>query len=414
MTQPAIRMERLTKRYRIGERAPYRTLRGVLNRALAPPFLRRRPARAEAEDYVWAVNDVTFDVEQGEVLGLIGRNGAGKSTLLKLIARITEPTSGHAEVRGVLGALLEVGTGFHLELTGRENIYLNGAILGMRRAAINRRFDEIVDFSGVERFLDTPVKHYSSGMFLRLAFSVAAHLEPDILVVDEVLAVGDAEFQRKCLGKVHDVSSEGRTVLLVSHNLAAVTGLCSRTVWLDQGGVAAIGETEDVVRRYLAASEAGAGGDLAERRDREGTGRLRFTAFRVESADGAPVQAVMSGDSVRLVAEYAAEPGIRDVTARFQLTNSLGHVVLTFWTEAAGQRFEAPPERGRIIAEAPRLPLLADHYTVTLWAGVQGHTADQIDAGYIDVADGDFYGTGKSMQGHRHGVFQVEHSWRIE
>ncbi|MDE2766177.1 MAG: Wzt carbohydrate-binding domain-containing protein, partial [Chloroflexota bacterium] len=256
--------------------------------------------------------------------------------------------------------------------------------------------------------------HYSSGMFLRLAFSVAAHLEPDILVVDEVLAVGDAEFQRKCLGKVHDVSAEGRTVLLVSHNLAAVTGLCARAVWLDQGSVSAIGETEEVVRRYLAASEAGAGGDLAERRDREGTGRLRFTAFRVEGADGAPAPSVMSGDSVRLVAEYAAEPGVRDVTARFQLANSLGHVVLTFWTEATGQRFEHAPERGRIVVEAPRLPLLADHYTVTLWASVQGHTADQIDAGYIDVADGDFYGTGKSMQGHRHGVFQVEHSWRIE
>ena len=337
MAAPAIRVEHLAKRYRIGERAPYRTLRGVLNRALTRPFRRAQSDHAGDEGYVWAVNDVTFDVEQGEVLGLIGRNGAGKSTLLKLIARITEPTSGHAEVRGVLGALLEVGTGFHPELTGRENVYLNGAILGMRRAAINRRFDEIVEFSGVERFLDTPVKHYSSGMFLRLAFSVAAHLEPDILVVDEVLAVGDAEFQRKCLGKVHDVSAEGRTVLLVSHNLAAVTGLCARAVWLDQGGVAAIGETEEVVRRYLAASEAGTGGDLAERRDREGTGRLRFTGFRVESADGAPAPSVMSGDSVRLVAEYAAEPGIRDVAARFQLANSLGHVVLTFWTEATGQ-----------------------------------------------------------------------------
>jgi lipopolysaccharide transport system ATP-binding protein len=249
-----LRVEGLGKSYRIGEREPYRALRDVLTDALtAPARLARRQRRSKpaSTDRIWALADVSFDVRQGQVLGLIGRNGAGKSTLLKVLSRITEPTTGQVTLRGRVGSLLEVGTGFHPELTGRENIFLNGTILGMRRAEIVRRFDEIVEFAGVTRFLDTPVKRYSSGMQVRLAFAVAAHLEPEILLVDEVLAVGDAEFQEKCLGKMRDVTQEGRTVVFVSHNLAAVRSLCSRALLLEQGRLAFDGPTDEAVERYL-------------------------------------------------------------------------------------------------------------------------------------------------------------------
>jgi len=249
-----LRVEGLGKSYRIGEREPYKALRDVITDMLtAPVRLARgiRRAKPAPTDRIWALSGVSFDVRQGEVLGLIGRNGAGKSTLLKVLSRITEPTEGQVTLRGRVGSLLEVGTGFHPELTGRENIFLNGTILGMRRAEIARRFDEIVEFSGVERFLDTPVKRYSSGMQVRLAFAVAAHLEPEILLVDEVLAVGDAEFQEKCLGKMRDVTREGRTVVFVSHNLAAVRSLCTRALLLEQGQLVFDGSADHAVDRYL-------------------------------------------------------------------------------------------------------------------------------------------------------------------
>ena len=241
----AISTEGLGKRYRIGaKQARYRTLRDTLADGFSAPF-KKAAALLRGEAYgaasldrdIWALRNVSFEVEHGEVVGLIGRNGAGKSTALKVLSRITEPTEGQATIHGRVGTLLEVGTGFHPELTGRENIYLSGAILGMRKAEIERKFDEIVDFSEIETFLDTPVKHYSSGMYVRLAFAVAAHLEPEILVVDEVLAVGDALFQRKCLGKMGDVARGGRTVLFVSHNMKSIRNLCQRAVWLDQGEV---------------------------------------------------------------------------------------------------------------------------------------------------------------------------------
>ncbi len=255
----AIQVEGLGKRYHIGrQQAGYETIRETVTRMILSPFrkaerLMRGQASAAAglDETIWALRDVSFEVQHGEVLGIIGRNGAGKSTLLKILSRITEPTEGYADVYGRIGSLLEVGTGFHPELTGRENIYLNGAVLGMKRAEIAGKFDEIVAFAEVERFVDTPVKHYSSGMYLRLAFAVAAHLEPEILVVDEVLAVGDAAFQRKCLGKMGDVAREGRTVLFVSHNMVAVRNLCSRTIWLQDGCIFQVGETTAVTEDYL-------------------------------------------------------------------------------------------------------------------------------------------------------------------
>ncbi len=246
----AIRVAGLGKQFRLGRvRNEYPTLREALARS-AGRLLRRRREQLE-DDTIWALRDVSFEVRQGELLGVIGANGAGKSTLLKILSRITEPTTGRAEVRGRLGSLLEVGTGFHLELTGRENTFLSGAILGMKREEIARRFDEIVAFAEVERFIDTPVKYYSSGMYLRLAFAVAAHLEPEILLVDEVLAVGDAAFQQKCLGKMDSVARAGRTILFVSHNMLAVQSLCERALWLKQGSVVADGPAANVIADYM-------------------------------------------------------------------------------------------------------------------------------------------------------------------
>src|SRR5579864_144691 len=251
----AIRAEGLGKRFRVGPRVPYGSLRESLTAAFSSPgrlFARAARAGSTPDDRIWALSDVSFEVSHGEVIGIVGRNGSGKSTLLKILSRITEPTTGWAEVHGRIGSLLEVGTGFHPELTGRENVFVNGAILGMRRADIVRRFDEIVAFAEVNRFIDTPVKHYSSGMQMRLAFAVAAHLEPEILLVDEVLAVGDVAFQRKCLGKMDDVSRKGRTVLFVSHQMNQIRRLCGRTIWLEGGRVVRIGPTAEVASAYEA------------------------------------------------------------------------------------------------------------------------------------------------------------------
>lgn len=258
MSEAAIHVEGLGKRYRVGERERYFALRDVLARAISAPF--RRGSRNRSTDYLWALRDVSFDISQGEVVGLIGRNGAGKTTLLKLLSRITRPTSGFAEIRGRVGSLLEVGTGFHSELTGRENIYLSGAILGMSKREIDQKREAIVDFSGVERFLDTPLKYFSTGMQMRLAFAVAAHLEPEILLVDEVLAVGDLEFQRKCLGKMQEVSSSGRTIVFVSHQMNQIRRLCERALWIDAGQIREEGPTSQVISSYESAMMRGTQG----------------------------------------------------------------------------------------------------------------------------------------------------------
>jgi lipopolysaccharide transport system ATP-binding protein len=248
MSDVVIHVEGLGKRYRVGERERYLALRDVLTRAFAAPF--RRGQERRTRDFMWALRDVSLDVRQGEVIGLIGRNGAGKTTLLKILSRITRPTEGFAEIHGRVGSLLEVGTGFHPELTGRENIYLSGAILGMSRREISQKYDAIVDFAGVERHIETPLKHYSTGMQMRLAFSVAAHLEPEILLVDEVLAVGDIEFQKKCLGKMQDVSKSGRTIVFVSHQMNQIRRLCERVVWIDAGSLRGDGIAERVISAY--------------------------------------------------------------------------------------------------------------------------------------------------------------------
>ncbi len=333
MTDVVIRAENLSKRYHIGEREPYLTLRDVLTRALkasARIFHSRPPASSNGHDrYIWALKDVSFEIRQGEVVGVIGRNGAGKSTLLKILARVTKPTRGFAEVHGRVGSLLEVGTGFHQELTGRENTYLNGAILGMRRREIDRKFDEIVAFAEIERFIDSPVKHYSSGMYIRLAFAVAAHLEPEILFVDEVLAVGDGAFQKKCLGKMGEVAQQGRTVVFVSHNLAAVGALCHSAVLLSSGRIVKHGPTQSVISEYLAGTDSIAGRlDLTSPGvQRRGDRSLYFVAARLLDENGDEVSAAIEGRpfelELTLMGRKKSELCILSVTLVDQFGNDL-------------------------------------------------------------------------------------------
>jgi lipopolysaccharide transport system ATP-binding protein len=302
----AIRAENVAKLYRIGRQERYKTLRDSLSDLTAAPlrWLRRRNCNGRGErETIWALNDVSFEVRRGEAVGIIGRNGAGKSTLLKILSRITEPTGGRITVHGRVGSLLEVGTGFHPELTGRENVYLNGAILGMRRTEIARKFDDIVAFAEVAQFIDTPVKHYSSGMYMRLGFAVAAHLEPEILVVDEVLAVGDLLFQKKCLGKMGDITAAGRTVLFVSHNLGAVRNLCSRALLLRQGRLLEAGATADVLRSYLSDDVSTTGQWHQSGAPRPGR-EVRLLSARVLSGEGQVTSVVDSDQPFDIAVEY--------------------------------------------------------------------------------------------------------------
>jgi lipopolysaccharide transport system ATP-binding protein len=337
MSSVAVRVEGLGKRYRIGTAAPrHDTFRDALVGAITAPFRNLRDLRRlsrfedDGDDVMWALRDVSFDVRHGEVLGVIGRNGAGKSTLLKVLSRITDPTTGRAEVHGRVGALLEVGTGFHADLTGRQNIYLNGSILGMDREYIRRRFDEIVEFAGVEKHIDTPVKRYSSGMYLRLAFAVAAHLEPEVLIVDEVLAVGDAEFQKKCMGKMGEVAREGRTVLFVSHNLAAVRTLCDSALLLRGGEVAARGDTESVISAYLSEQSSSATGERVwvDLDEAPGDDDIRVTAMRVLNSFDIPVAEVGDTEDFQVELQYEVLNQLRNAQVGFQILTADGIVVL--------------------------------------------------------------------------------------
>jgi len=337
MSGIAIQVEGLSKQYRIGSKQEsYKTLRDTLSDAFASPFRRvgklirgQATGAAELDETIWALKDVSLEVKRGEVVGIIGRNGAGKTTLLKILSRVTEPTEGYAEIHGRVGSLLEVGTGFHPELTGRENIYLNGAILGMKKAEIERKFDEIVAFAEIEKFMDTPVKHYSSGMYVRLAFAVAAHLEPEILLVDEVLAVGDAAFQKKCLGKMGDVAKEGRTVLFVSHNMFSLQNLCTRGILLESGQIAMQGGITDVINRYLDSGREQSGEVSWDSPDvAPGNERVRLKAVRVVSEDGATGEVDISKEFRIEIDYWNLEPDSRRLVS-VHLHNSMGICVLT-------------------------------------------------------------------------------------
>jgi lipopolysaccharide transport system ATP-binding protein len=418
MSEVVIRLDGLSKMYALGVGQPsYRTLRDTVTETFRASvrglggFVRGRRERAQPDNTVWALNDLCLEIRRGEAVGIIGRNGAGKSTLLKILSRITEPTSGTAEIRGRIGSLLEVGTGFHPELTGRENIYLNGSILGMKRVEIDRRFDEIVAFSEIERFIDTPVKHYSSGMYLRLAFSVAAHLDPEILLIDEVLAVGDAAFQKKCLGKMNDVTGQGRTILFVSHNMAAIAALCSRAVFLDRGQLVLASETAKVVDAYMRSVEEVASTRLEDRVERRGTQALRFLDLEFQNADGEKIVVAYSSQTIVLAIRYRAQEAtaLNRVIFFVQVRGKHGEPLFQLETTAAGQPMDIP-SRGIMLCKIPRLPLRPGRYSFGVLARVSGMVADEVEhAAILDVEPGDFFGTGRVPYGA--GPLLVDHSW---
>lgn len=386
MPDVAIRMDGLGKRYRIGTPRHYRALRdvaaGALDRALGRSAPRPEPSEPE---WFWALRDLTCTVTRGEALGVIGVNGAGKSTLLKVLARITAPTEGRAMIAGRVGSLLEVGTGFHPELTGRENIFLNGAILGMRKQDIERKFDAMVDFSGVERFIDTPVKHYSSGMYVRLAFSVAAHLEPDILLVDEVLAVGDAAFQQKCLGKMDEIGRSGRTILFISHNMAAIRRLCTRALLLTQGRIAKDGVPEEVIRAYLAGVERpeAEGEALAARTDRSGHGRVRVTELTVDTA-GAQDGHLRTGRDGVLTIRYAAAKGVARLPfLHVNCTVFDVHGTPLFSCTTSQRDFTRLAPEGRLICRISQVPLIPGRYTLNILLKDEQGFADRISRALV-------------------------------
>jgi lipopolysaccharide transport system ATP-binding protein len=420
MNDTAITVENLSKQYIIGhKRTQGDGLRHVIEAAVRAPFTSLRSRREQAtksKDEFWALKNVSFSVNQGEAVGIIGRNGAGKSTLLKLLSRITEPTTGLIRYTGRVSSLLEVGTGFHPELTGRENIFLNAAILGMKRSDIARKFDEIVAFSEVEKFLDTPVKRYSSGMYVRLAFGVAAHLEPEILLVDEVLAVGDAAFQKKCLGKMGTVVNEGRTVLFVSHNMAAISSLCTRALLIDAGRLEHSGQPQSVIEEYLYRSRAYAAIPVSARSDRNGDGRVRFTNVSVLNDRYEVVETVCSGQDISISLEYETRDfaTLDNAVVQIKFFGVLGQPLFACLSRASLSKSLALAPRARILCNIPRLPLLPGIYTFTIWCTVGGTLEDLVaDAGKLSVAEGDYFGTGK-LPPNAVGDFLVAHSWSVE
>jgi homopolymeric O-antigen transport system ATP-binding protein len=431
MTDTAIRVEGVGKQYRLGQIQSYGMLRDSIGQALSAPVRKLKsaadgsaPERAPRRGKLWALRDVSFDVERGEVVGIVGRNGAGKTTLLKIMSRITTPTAGLVTMKGRVGSLLEVGTGFNAELTGRENVFLNGAILGMRRAEIQRKFDEIVEFSGVGRFLDTPVKRYSTGMQVRLAFSVAAHLETEIILVDEVLSVGDVEFQRKCLGKMEEVTGEGRTVVFVSHNLTAVRRLCNRLILLRAGQVEADGATEPVLATYLAGEmgdESGVveGEALAERTRvhlLHPTYAFRATRFAVLDTQGAPRTTFGSDEPVDLVLDYEVDELVSELKIVFQIVDEYGYVILR--TEADDCAGSGLPHLAQPGAYRSRCRLPADtfgerRFYINAYLIAQNLQHITIERPlYFDI---EFLGFNGNLSEHsKHGSIRLPLDWKVD
>lgn len=418
MSNISIKAEKLSKMYNIGlAQQRHDTLRDQLVDIVSTPFRGRRKEKENGT--FWALKDVSFEVMRGDVLGIIGRNGAGKSTLLKLLSRITEPTSGRAIINGRVGSLLEVGTGFHPELTGRENVFLNGAILGMKRSEIVRNFDEIVEFAEIEKFLDTPVKRYSSGMYVRLAFAVAAHLEPEILLVDEVLAVGDVAFQKKCLGKMGDVAKQGRTVLFVSHNLAAISNLCDRACLIVQGKLATTGRPEDVIEVYMRSiNQFGPSSSLEDKsllniQNREGEGQLRFASMKIYDNQGSEISLLKCGEDITFKIGYSGNVDLmnKNVVMSIAFFDIFGRPLFLCRSDLQGMEYYQIPQNGSVSCQISKLPLPPGDYRINLHAEVNGVVADWlIDAYKITVTEGDYFGSGRLPPRNRGGLL-VDHSW---
>lgn len=416
MAESTITVTHLSKRYRLGEIQPYLSLRDSLMRFLNPWQWTRSTKK---RDDFFALQDINFSVGVGEVVGLIGRNGAGKSTLLKILSQITLPTHGTITLNGRVASLLEVGTGFHPELTGRENIFLNGAILGMTKQEIKRKFDEIVDFAEIEKFLDTPVKRYSSGMYVRLAFAVAAHLEPEILLVDEVLAVGDVAFQKKCLGKMDDVVNQGgRTIVFVSHNMSAIQRLCPRTILLAKSRLVADGATDKVIEQYLEeTANASSHIQIHDRTDRRGSGRIRINQVILQDAHGKPINYFSTGQDIQLAIEYRKESkslGLRNVKVAIGINNHLGERIVLLYNDMANDAFTTVPDQGTFLVSVPHLPLIPGHYYFSCFVESNNEIADWIiDVSSFEVHTGDYFGTRKLPPTSNQGNVLIPHSWQV-
>ena len=428
MSAIVIKVENLGKKYTLGHQSKgsYKTFRDQIIQHANYFYSRTKQLiigeTAAEEDEIeefWALKDLNFEVGHGDRVGIIGRNGAGKSTLLKLLSRITEPTSGKIAIKGRLTSLLEVGTGFHPELTGRDNVFLNGAIMGMKKTEIKKKFDEIVNFSGVEKFLDTPIKRYSSGMYVRLAFSVAAHLDSEILVVDEVLAVGDAEFQKKSLHKMQNISaSEGRTVLFVSHNMLAIQTLCNKGMVLDKGQLVYKGGNKDAIDFYQAHATAIPKDNLAERKDRLGGGTVRFISAWVETANHKITETFFSGDDMQIVAEYCtidhSYKSLPSLQIAFAVTGPFGEQLADLTNISTGNNWCDVPVKGKVTCRLPNVPLNAGMYRFNICARVNNIIEDFIlDAGYFVIESGDFFGSG-NLPDNEQGSFLFRQEWDLQ
>ncbi len=425
MNETVIKVENLGKAYRIGlHEQKNETLVGTFIESLKTPFanfkrltnLRKFKSDSNDKDIFWSNRNISFEVKEGEVLGIIGKNGAGKSTLLKMLSRITEPTEGRIEIHGKVSSLLEVGTGFNPELTGKENIYLNGTILGLTKKEVDERYDEIVEFSGIEQFIDTPVKRYSSGMKVRLAFAVAAHLEPDILIIDEVLAVGDAEFQKKCLGKVQSVASkEGRTVLFVSHDMAAVKHLCSRAILLKNGSIEFEGNTDDVVDYYMKNAKQ------IEEKDRKinvenrrGNGKFIVTGIDFLNAAMHPITVLHCGMELNIKISYKCLEKPVNPVINLIFKKNMQFEVMNLLSRSAHHGVMQLQQEGSIVCNIPKLPIMSGRYSIDLLMKYHQDLTDFVeDIIIIDVEKGDFYGTGQITEFVRDGIL-VYHTWNVE
>ena len=407
MSDIAINIENLSKRYNINVGMNKgRTFReALIDKSLTPirrvknAFVQNTPDLDADARTIWALKNISHQVKKGEVLGIIGRNGAGKTTLLKILSQITEPTEGEVRITGRVGSLLEVGAGFHSELTGRENIYLSGAILGMKKAEIDKKFDDMVEFAEIEKFLNTPVKRYSSGMYMRLAFAVAVHLDPDILLVDEVLAVGDTVFQTKCLAKMSNVTQQGRTVLFVSHNMSAISSICQTGILLEAGKISFSGPVQEAVALYLDQfSEASySGRQLNQREDRTGTGEVKLINFYLKDETGKNIVQIRNGHTVRFVFDYATKSNLdaEDVDFQIVILTQGGEPLFQFGTRFTGQKLKEIPPEGKFICEIRKFPLVPGHYRLDAYLAAGGSPSDYISwLARIDVVDGDFYQSG--------------------
>lgn len=414
MNKYAVTVNNISKQYKINSMGRYYSFRDLVSDT--PKLIGNYITKSKSENKFWALKDISFKLKKGDVLGIIGPNGAGKSTLLKILARIVSPTKGTAILNGKIASMLEVGTGFHTELTGRENIFLNGAIMGMKKSEIDKKFDQIVHFSEIGKFLDMPVKKYSSGMQMRLAFSIAVHLDPEILLIDEVLAVGDISFQRKSLLKMHSIAKdEGRTLIFVSHNMTAVDSLCNKCLLIENGKVSDYGNTKGVIAKYVKDFTPKPKSMLGYKQ-RAGNGKLRIKDFWIENDKGNKTKEATTGEKVRFVFEYIvpSKKNLKNVDMGFTVKSAMEHPLLIDYMSYSNQLIEDCPQSGRFVFTFDKFQLAAGQYKLGIRVLVDGEEADHIGSvAYFDVQEGNFFGTGLPIL-QKHSPVYVDGNWSLE